>query len=414
MLPRRYLRMKIAHVYDEHYRVSPEKGSVAKVIYNLAITQAELGHDVTVLERQWSGLPQQENQDGVQFTRFPLSIGSDIEGEEIPYKQIKSPIGILTLLSDRFELALKLRRHFKQTDYDIVHFHLPFTSNILVHIHPEIRSKLIYTAHAGEIRFGLQEEDRISSLLALFSPDLHLMRRAAKSSVLNQTLEKKLPIDNLEIIPNGVDIEEYSSSPPDSIDFESDIEIERPFVLFVGTITPRKGPDILLDAISILEERNVADEFDFVLAGNKEIKEDFSNQLINRAENSSYDIYFPGFVSIEELKALYANCDLFVLPSREEGWGMVTTEAMAAETPIVASRVSGIPEQVIDGQNGYLVPPDAPKPLANKLQSLTEDYKKRKKMGERSRELAIQKFSWRSVAEQYLSMYDSVLSTDEL
>ncbi|MDT3435567.1 glycosyltransferase family 4 protein [Haloarcula sp. 1CSR25-25] len=401
--------MKIAHVYDEHYRVSPEKGSVAKVIYNLATIQAELGHDITVLERQWSGLPQQEKQDGVQFTRFPLSIGSDIEGEEIPYKQIKSPTGILTMLFDRFELALKLRRHFRQTDYDIVHFHVPFVANILIHIYPTIRNRAVYTAHVGEedVRFGLSKEGFVSHFLSVFSPDLHLMRRTATSNVLNERLAEELPLKDIEVIPNGVDVTEYTPENTDLVDLKSEFGIETPFVLFVGTITPRKGPDILLDAINTLEEDGTIGEFSFVFAGNQEIEKEFAAELAERAENLMTVIHFPGFVSLKELKALYASCDIFALPSHEEGWGMVITEAMASQSPIVATNVSGIPEQVYEEENGYLVEPGDASGLADKIQILIDAEDQRRQMGEKSRELAMELFSWESVAEQYLSMYPS-------
>ncbi|SEH45432.1 Glycosyltransferase involved in cell wall bisynthesis [Halopenitus malekzadehii] len=401
--------MKIAHVYDEHYRVSPEKGSVAKVIYNLATAQVELGHDVTVLERQWSGLPQQEKQDGVQFTRFPLSIGSDVEGEEIPYKQIKSPTGILTMLFDRFELALKLRRHFRQTDYDIVHFHVPFVANILIHIYPTIRSRAAYTAHVGEedIRFGLSREGLISYLLSIFSPDLHLMRRAAASSVLNERLAEELPLNDIEIIPNGVDVTEYTPENTNLVDVRSEFGIETPFVLFVGTITPRKGPDILLDAIKILDENGTIGEFSFVFAGNQEIEKEFTAELEERAENLTTEIHFPGFVTLEELKALYASCDIFTLPSHEEGMPMVVTEAMASKSPIVATNVSGIPEQVYEEENGYLVPPDDSIYLADKIGYLINDKDKRIQMGEKSRKFTIDEFSWESIAEKYLILYNS-------
>lgn len=403
--------MKIAHVYDEHYRVSPEKGSVAKMIYNLATTQAELGHDVTVLERQWSGLPQKEKLDGVQFTRFPLSIGSDIEGEEIPYKQIKCPTGILTMLFDRFELALKLRRHLRRTDYDIVHFHVPFVANILIHIYPTIKSRMAYTAHVGEedVRFGLSKEGFVSHFLSVFSPDLHLMRRTETSNVLNERLAEELPLKNIEVIPNGVDVTEYTPENTDIVDLKSEFGIETPFVLFVGTITPRKGPGILLDAIETLEEHGTVDEFSFVFAGNQEIEKEFAAELGERAENLATEIHFPGFVSLEELKALYASCGIFVLPSHEEGMPMVITEAMASNSPIVATNVSGIPEQVQHGVNGFLIPSGDPDSLTEKLGRLLRNEKLRTEMADKSRKIATAEFSWESISDQYISMYDPVV-----
>ncbi|GGC48720.1 glycosyltransferase family 4 protein [Haloferax sulfurifontis] len=401
--------MKIVHVYDEHYRVSPEKGSVAKVIYNLATTQSQLGHDVTVIERKWSGLPKNEQREGVKFKRFSLSIGSDTEGEEIPYNQIKSAIGVSKLVVDRFELALKLRSHFGRTDYDVIHFHVPFTANILVHICPQLRDKIVYTAHVGEedVRFGLSKQGLISRALAMFSPDLHLMRRTAASSVLNKRLAAQLPLEQIETIPNGVDISEYSPENSDLVDLNDRFGIESPFALFVGTLTPRKGPDVLLDAVSILDQKYNVNQFSIVIAGNPNIEEDFSAQLKEQAEAQDVTVHFPGFIELEELKALYANCELFALPSHEEGWGMVITEAMSSESPIIATNVSGIPEQVVDGENGFLIEPDNSEQLAEKLQVLIDDPDLREEMGSVSRSFAVEKFSWESVSEKYLSMYKS-------
>nr|WP_081597021.1 glycosyltransferase family 4 protein [Haloferax sp. BAB-2207] len=403
--------MKIAHVYDEHYRVSPEKGSVAKVIYNLAKTQAQLGHDVTVLERQWKDLPKQERQGTIQFVRFPLPIGSDIEGEEVPYKQIKSPTGLLTLLFDRLDLALKLRKHFKETDYDVIHFHVPFAANILIHICPKIRKKIVYTAHVGEedTRFGLAKNNFVSRILSLFSPDLHLMKRITASSVLNERLKEKIPPSDVRVIPNGVDVSEYNPENTELVDLKSEFNIQTPFVLFVGTITPRKGPDILLDAIRSLEQADNIDDFSFVFAGNQEIDIEFATNLIERSTELDTEIHFPGFVSLQELKALFASADVFVLPSHEEGWGMVITEAMASETPIVATDVSGIPHQVNHEENGYLIERGDSSQLSDSIRILIEDRQLRRQMGEESRRIAVEQFSWNSVATQYMSMYNSTV-----
>jgi glycosyltransferase involved in cell wall biosynthesis len=404
--------MKIAHVYDEHYRVSPEKGSVAKFIYNLSTTQSRLGHEVTVLERQWSGLPRQEEQEGVRFTRFPLLIGSDVEGEEIPYKQIRSPVGLLMMLCDRFELALKLRKHFEQANYDVIHFHLPFSANILIHIYPQVRSRMVYTAHVGEenARFGLSSKGVIRILLSKFSPDIHLMRHAAGVSVLNENLRDELPLDNLKVIPNGVDIEEYTPASNSEVDLKSRFGVDEPFVLFVGTITPRKGPDVLLDAIKQLDSAGHLGEMDFVFAGNQEIEPEFVYSLKDDAAGIGRNIVFPGFVSLDELKTLYSLADIFVLPSHEEGWGMAITEAMASGTPVIASRVSGIESQVEDEYNGFLVEPNDPQSLSSALHQLISEPELRDQMAKASRERAVNEFSWESIAESYFTnLYAEVI-----
>jgi len=92
--------MKVIHVYDGHERVYPGEGSVPSVVYQLARATAELGHDLTVLERRWEGTDYEEEINGIKFVRFDLNICSNVSNEEIVYEQIRSPKGVLRLISD--------------------------------------------------------------------------------------------------------------------------------------------------------------------------------------------------------------------------------------------------------------------------------------------------------------------------
>ncbi|OAQ54127.1 hypothetical protein HTG_00940 [Natrinema mahii] len=396
--------MKILHLYDEHCQVGPGKGSVSKFVYNLARQSAEAGHSVTVLERQWEGLSPYEEREGVEFVRFDLSIGSAVQDEEIPYNEIRSPVGLPKFVLDRTEFALRLRSYLQTEHFDVLHVHLPFTANILVHLLPRLRKKMVYTAHIGEeeMRFNFDDGSDSPLFLKIISPDIHLMERVSHSVVLNPDLAEKLRkrgIEDISIIPNGVNTSRFNADPHPSE--------ETPMtVFFAGTITHRKGVDVLLNAAKIVNKA-IDEKVVFRVAGDTAVEEEFVEECRKtiHEENLEGVFVFEGFVPEEKLRKLYENADIFVLPSREEGFGMALTEALATSTPAVASNVGGIPLQVEDGYNGYLFDKEDYRSLADKILKLINNQEERLQMAKNARKVAEEKFQWESVAEEYISLY---------
>ena len=153
---------------------------------------AKKGHDITVLERRWAGTNYRDEADGIKFVRFDLNICSNVSNKEIVYDQIRRPIGALRFISDRSMFALKTNKYLKQDEFDILHVHLPFATNILININRELSSRMVYTAHIGEERKRFALDSSAPLALKLFSPDLYLMKRVRKSVVLNEPLKEKL------------------------------------------------------------------------------------------------------------------------------------------------------------------------------------------------------------------------------
>lgn len=407
------VKLKIYHLYDEHFPVSKGKGSVSTIVYYLAKTASRKGHDVTILERRWRGLSREETKDGIKFKRFDLSIGSDKPGREIPYQEIQTASGFLRLLADRFQFAVKLKEYLKNLDFQILHVHLPFTSNILVHLDTEIREKMVYTAHVGEEvkRFNLDSEVSKPFPLNIFSPDLHLMSRVAKGIVLNHRIKLKLRekgLNNVEVVPNGIDTDEF---PVDSK--EAEIVTKKYGLtknltgLFVGTITPQKGLKVLLKAINQIDR----DDILFLLTGDKSIDKDYYEKLVSFVQEKSLEnqVKFTGYIPYQDLRALYSSSDFFILPSREEGFPMVLTEAMASGKPLIGSNIGGISMQIKNGWNGYLFEPNNSKELALKIENIAKNPKKIEKMGKNSRRMAEKKFSWNKITDKYLEIYNPLV-----
>jgi glycosyltransferase involved in cell wall biosynthesis len=121
----------------------------------------------------------------------------------------------------------------------------------------------------------------------------------------------------------------------------------------------------------------------------------------------SDSVSFPGWQ--EDLAQVMAGWDIFALPSLDEGFGFAALEAMAAGLPVVATNVGGLPELVVDGQTGWLVPARDPAMLADCLRRLIADAEKREAMGAAGRERARKQFSLARMVEQIVAVYDGVL-----
>jgi len=400
--------MKILHVFDDYgtpgERVLAGQGSVPTVVYYLA-KYAARRHDVTVLERDHGILPKEEFIDGIRYVR--------IDADKLPaapYKLVKSFSGLTKLVWDAFGVARKIDKFIAREDFDVVHVHFPFASSILVNLNMKLRDKMVYTAHIGEERKRFALDSSVPLALKLFSPDLYLMKRVRKSVVLNEPLKEKLvkkgiEEEKLEVIPNGVNAKDFNLSKEEVERVRKKYGLEGITVMFAGTVTPRKGVLQLIRAGEILKlGKNVL----FLIVGNLNLDREYSQKVMEYAKSKGINAKFTGFVPYGDLKALYSACDIFVLPSLEEGHGVVLTEAMASGKPLIGSNVGGILMQIRDGWNGFLVEPANEKQLADKIKYLIENEDERKRMGKNSRRLAEEEFDWSRIAERYLEVYEEI------
>lgn len=440
--------MDVVHVYDGHEKVYDGRGSVPNVVWNVARETAARGHDVTVLERQWDGLPARAVHDDVRFERFDLSTGADEPWERVPYESVESPIDLLRLVGDRTNFARAALFRLQDLDPDVIHVHLPFAANVLVTVAPWLRDRMVYTAHLGELRLDALTDDQqgqaaadggvvrgesemsqeaptddatgglsAPDVLSVVSPDTYLAKRVAHTTVLNLDVadvfvERGVLDSQLSVVPNGVDVDRFGEVPDDRIARvrESYGLDDGPVLLFVGTVMPRKGVDDLVRATSELVADRGYEDLQVVVAGEDDLDGEYTAEVQSlAAEKGVVDaVTFAGFVPDEDLSALYSVADAFVLPSREEGFGMTVTEALAAGTPVVATDVGGIPRLVDEGEQGYLVTPNAPGEVATGVDRLlSADEAARVRMAEQSRERALE-FSWHGIAEQCCSIYEEV------
>jgi glycosyltransferase involved in cell wall biosynthesis len=191
----------------------------------------------------------------------------------------------------------------------------------------------------------------------------------------------KIGSDRIRVVPNGVD----------PIFFERQRKprkVAGPYVLFVGTPEPRKNLDRLIEAMAILRQRGSSEKL--VLAG---------SGGWGAAVTESTNVIQTGRVTDEELVSLYANASCLAIPSLHEGFGLPVLEAMAAGTPVVASRSGALPE--IAGDAAVLVDPFRAESIADGIASAIAD---RESLVDRGRFQA-SKFSWNRTATLTASAY---------
>jgi glycosyltransferase involved in cell wall biosynthesis len=158
---------------------------------------------------------------------------------------------------------------------------------------------------------------------------------------------------------------------------------DRPIVLYAAKFQQRKRPDDLLRAAARLKGEDVI--FHLVMVGSGEMETDLRALAQQRGLSN---IHFAGFVNQTALPCVYAACDLFVLPSEGEPWGLAINEAMCAGLPIVASSEIGcVPDLVHDGRNGRTFSAGNIAALTDVLRSLLTDSDRRRRMGVASRDI---------------------------
>ena len=233
----------------------------------------------------------------------------------------------------------------------------------------------------------------------------------------------------VQVVHNGIDVAAWSAPSTDEARIAAAVTVARhgidparPAVVFVGRITRQKGLPYLLRAVAQLPK-----DVQIVLCAGapdtKEIAIEVSSAVAKLQETREGVIWIEQMLPRAELVAVLDACTAFVCPSIYEPLGIVNLEAMAVGLPVVGTATGGIPEVIVDGVTGTLVPidqatdgtgtPTNPEEyvsdLAAALTAMVSDADVAKAMGARGKERATEHFAWDAIAERTLAVYDRVL-----
>jgi glycogen synthase len=310
-------------------------------------------------------------------------------------------------------------------DAEVVHCHTWYTHLAGCLIKQSLEIPLVITVHSLEPHRPWKREQlgsgyNVSSWLektALQNADgIIAVSGAMKKDVIDLY---GVAAERVRVIYNGIDVREYRHAPDPEVLRAYGIDPHRPYVLFVGRITRQKGIVHLVNAIPSIDPG-----VQIVLCAGAPDTAEIAAEMAARVEaaragTGNTIVWIREMVPRERIVPIYSQAALFVCPSVYEPFGLINLEAMACETPVVAAAVGGIPEVVVHGQTGLLVPfepagPGDPEPrdpaaysrdLADAVNRLLRRPEELAAMGRASRRRVEANFSWAAIARQTVDFY---------
>ena len=207
--------------------------------------------------------------------------------------------------------------------------------------------------------------------------------------------------DNIKIIYNGINWNDWQILPDKNIFRKQYPDISDKFVLFAGRLATNKGLSDLISAVDLVNQKSV----DLVITG---ADMGLGKQLEKEALEKGVRMHRLGHIDDETYRSVLAAAEMLVLPSEYEAFGIVLLEAAAAETAVIGTNVGGIPEAMSPGNNGLIVEYNDVDNLSKSIATLLDDAKLCKEMGKAGRVWA-KNFSWDSILKELVQAYSSII-----
>jgi glycosyltransferase involved in cell wall biosynthesis len=296
--------------------------------------------------------------------------------------------------------AWKLSRLLKQLAPDVVHAHDP------------------HGVAMAALALSMQTGSATAPLIASRRVDFHLRGNAlsrwkyrqvdcfvcASEAIRRMLVGDGVAEDRTVTVPEGIDLGRVMAAPVAELHKELWLPHHAPIVGNVAALVPHKGQRHLIDAAALVVRR--MPDARFVIAGEGELRPSLERQIKDlRLEKH---VFLTGFRP--DVLSLHKAFDLFVMSSVTEGLGTSLLDAMACGKAIVATEAGGIPEVVVNGQTGVLVPPRDPEALAKPIVTLLEDETLRRRLGEAGRARVHERFSAERMVADTLRVYERVVS----
>jgi len=334
------------------------------------------------------------------------------EFDRVKLYQVKTPFPGVFLNHPEFP---KAKKYSDMTNEEMTSYMMPFLQ-VVIRAMEEFKPNILFVQHAS---FLVWVADYIKALynvpftVAVHGPDLisaledrrlrvmtkHCIVRASRIfpnsfdtknrfyAIFGESFRRK----TRTIFP-GVDLKLYPKDKKVKIIDKKYHLVGKKLVIYVGRLDKGKGIEFLIKAA-----KDIKAEI-YILGGG-----DYKTELVKMAKDLKLkNVHFLGYFgseNISELREFYQRANVVVVPSTvKEAFGLVILEAMASSTPVVASRIGGIPNIIKDGKTGFLVQPRSSKEIAEKVNRIVNDDKLRITMGERCRKLIEERFTWEKTA----------------
>jgi glycosyltransferase involved in cell wall biosynthesis len=312
-----------------------------------------------------------------------------------------------TILEYCHDLSMKLLKKFNESDtppFDIIHFHDWHCIDALEELRDRATVMSYHSTEYGRNGGNFGDWPEFRAISAKEWRGGHLAGHVITVSKHTKTEVMWLygiPERKITVIPNGIYPEHYCFPlDPGSVKKRYGIHPLAPLVFFIGRLVYQKGPDLLVDAIPRILNRRW--DVQFIIAG----KGDMRRELEERCR--TLPVRFTGYISDEEYLQLLNACDLVVIPSRNEPFGLVLTEAWSAGRCVVASDVGGLSENIDNFVDGIKVPVRADS-LAWAVSYIIEDPVRIRAMGLAGKRKVLSRFNWNEIGGMMEQVYTKEL-----
>ena len=370
-------------------------------VFVLAKTILSLGYEVEVLAPHEHGLPLYEKIDDIPIYRFRYGLDRH---ERLAYRGAmhqlvkKSLFNKLIFIFFLLSFSWKALKLAQKPEIKLIHAHWWIPSGLIGAMASLVSGKpFLVTTHGTDVMIL-----KTSSLLRILAS--FVFNRAAHITVVSNFLKKKLtsvipiPSAKITVRPMPVNIEQFSPS-------EKKRTEKRKTILCVARYTKQKRLDTLIEALSLLKEEGL--DFKAILIGEGEEEENLKKMIQTQA--LSKEITLLPLMSQQELSRYYRESDVVILPSVDEGFGLVLVEAQLCQTPVIGADSGGIPDIIEPEKTGLLFPPGEVHSLAYSIKRMLTDKELARNLTLNAYQKARKRFSPENIAQEFIRIYDGLI-----
>jgi glycosyltransferase involved in cell wall biosynthesis len=350
------------------------------------------GHEVRIITAHLPGTKPFEIWDGVEIYRTRYMIEKfeilQKEGGGIPVFWQKYPyarflLGVFSLFHLRNLLLMS-------QGCDVIHANWTLPGMLAWIGKPVHQLPYLVTVHGSDIFQGGRNK-WIRKLTQISLEKAHKVI-AVSNSLSQEVVRIGIQSDHITVIPDGVDTDLFH---PGSYD-------DNQYLLYAGAFIRRKGVEYLIQAFKTVHSK--FHQLHLVLVGNGPLREELES-LVSTLDLTG-DVLFTGWQTQEQLATWMRKARLFILPSLEEGLGVVLLEALSSGVPCIASQVGGIPD-IISPDIGELVPPSDSTILADVIMQYLHTPEKINEKGFQGRQIALKKYDWKVIASRLIVEFEA-------
>ena len=361
-------------------------GGIPRVSYHLSVSLARIGVEVEVVTTDAQDENKRRNELNFIINGIPVRAYRNLSNHLAYHLQLFLPLGFRS-------------EKYKVSNYDLIHIH--GHRNILNTLFSSWANKagIPVILEPGGTVVNIERRKGFKSLFDLIMGNRQIKKTnlfiAVSEAEKRQFLGRGIPQKKIKVVPNGILIE----NPRSEVDFKKRLRINGDYILYLGKFTPRKGIEYIIEALSLIPNKNLY----AVIAGNDMGVKSNLEKLAYKLGLSDR-VLFPGLLDSPLKEAAYKEALITIYAGKYEIFGLVPFESMLCGTPVIVANDSGCGEWVAKSGGGYLVPFGNPQAIADVILQLDQTIEKENI--KKAQKWIMGNLSWEQIAQRMLGIYE--------